>query len=253
MVNIFSWNVNGIRAVSKKGFYTWLEKARPDILCIQETKAHPDQLGDELKNPPGYGSFWASAEKKGYSGTAVYYKKEPLDVGFLGIREFDCEGRGLIIKYPDFTIINAYFPNSQAEGARLGYKLDFCNSIMNIAERRINNGENILICGDYNIAHRAIDLANPKRNEKNPGYLPEERAWMEKFLTSGFSDTFRIFNKKPEQYTWWSYRFKARDRNIGWRIDYNCVNDNFANRVKKSIIHTTVTGSDHCPIEITIS
>ncbi len=252
MKTLLSWNVNGIRAAEGKGLTKWLSSTQADLLCIQETKAQIEQLDQELIKPEGYNSFFESADKKGYSGTAVYYKEEPLDYSNLGIKEFDSEGRGQIIKYPDFTLINCYFPNSQSEGKRLDYKLDFCNAILEIAKKRIEKKENIIICGDYNIAHKPIDLANPKRNEKNPGYLAEEREWMENFLADGFTDSFRLFNQNPAQYTWWSYRTKARDKNIGWRLDYFCTNDAFASKIEKAEILSDVMGSDHCPVSLTI-
>lgn len=248
---IISWNVNGIRAAEKKGLFQWLKESNPDVLCIQETKAQPDQL-DETFYPEGYHVHFMSAEKKGYSGVAVYSKEEPLSVENLGIEDFDSEGRTIIAHFKNFTVVNCYFPNSQAEGARLDYKTGFNNAILVKCDELVNSGKNVILCGDYNVAHKPIDLANPKRNEKNPGYLPEEREWMTLFLDAGYVDTFRQFNKEPEQYTWWSYRMNARAKNIGWRIDYHCVNQAFMPRVKDSIILPEVMGSDHCPVEITV-
>jgi exodeoxyribonuclease-3 len=256
-MNIISWNVNGIRAAEKKGFCEWLANEAPDILCVQETKASPEQLSGGIKNPVyndnvPYKSFWASSLKKGYSGTAVFTKVEPLDVQLLGIKEFDDEGRVLQAVYDDFVLISAYFPNSQDGGARLPYKLDFCAAILERCKALTAAGRNFILCGDYNIAHKAIDLANPKENEDHAGYLPEERAWMDVFTASSFVDTFRHFHPdEPDNYTWWSYRSKARERNIGWRLDYFCVNSKFISKVKSSTIMPEVMGSDHCPVKLT--
>jgi exodeoxyribonuclease-3 len=256
-MNIISWNVNGIRAVEKKDFCGWLADEAPDILCVQETKASPEQLSGSIKNPVckdniAYKSFWASAHKKGYSGTAIFTKVEPLDIQLFGIKEFDDEGRVLQAVYDDFVLISAYFPNSQDGGARLPYKLDFCAAILERCKTLTAEGRNFILCGDYNIAHKAIDLANPKENEDHAGYLPEERAWMDVFTSSSFVDTFRHFYPdEPDNYTWWSYRTRARERNIGWRLDYFCVNSQFISKIKASTIMPEVMGSDHCPVKLT--
>lgn len=251
MKKIYSWNVNGIRAAQKKGLIDWILKTDMDILAIQETKAQKEQLDDDLIKIDGYKSYFRSAERKGYSGVAIYSKEEPKEIDILQIDEFDCEGRTIIAHFNDFSLINCYFPNSQGEGARLNYKIDFCNAILEKCNELVKSGKNIVLCGDYNIAHRAIDLKNPKTNEKNAGYLPEERDWMTKFLDSGYTDTFRkLHPDEPGHYTWWSYRFKAREKDIGWRIDYHCVNNKFADKVIDSKIHKTVMGSDHCPLSI---
>ena len=247
--------MNGIRAVEKRGFVDWLVKETPDILCLNETKAEPGQLSPQLLNPPvkgtPYSAFWASAKKKGYSGVAIYTKEKPQDVRFFGKEEFDNEGRVLIAEYRDFTLIAAYFPNSQDEGRRLDYKLAFCNSMLKLCNSLEKKGRHFLLCGDYNIAHTPIDLARPKANEKSAGYLPEERAWMDKFTKAGHVDTFRHFHPgETGHYTWWSYMGQARARNVGWRIDYHCVDKGFLPRVKSSIIRPEVQGADHCPVEI---
>ncbi|MDT8390535.1 MAG: exodeoxyribonuclease III [Lentisphaeria bacterium] len=252
MAHIISWNVNGLRAVAKKGFLEWFQSESPDILCLQETKAHPDQLDASLLEVPGYHSYWAAAEKRGYSGVAVYSKTEPLRVALTGDDRFDREGRVLEVDYGDFVVLNSYFPNSQAAGARLDYKLAFCDTMLTRCDALRAAGKNMIICGDYNIAHKPIDLKNPKSNEKNPGYLPEERAWMDTFTGSGYVDTFRMFNQEPGHYTWWSYRFRAREKDIGWRIDYHCVNPEFKDRVESSVILNDVMGSDHCPVKLTV-
>lgn len=250
MFNIISWNVNGIRAVEKKSFIPWLLDTNADVVCIQETKANPSQLSEELLSPAGYKAYFSSAKKAGYSGTAIYSKKEPDSIITLGIPEFDDEGRTTVAIFGDLVVISAYFPNSQDAGARLPYKLAFCDAILEFCNKLVSEGKNIVLCGDYNIAHKPIDLANPKNNEKNPGYLPEEREWMTKFTSSGYVDTFRHFCPEPNQYTWWSYRFKAREKNIGWRIDYTCVNEGFLPKVLSSTILNDVLGSDHCPVKI---
>jgi exodeoxyribonuclease-3 len=256
-MRVVSWNVNGIRAVEKKGFVDWLVKENPDILCLNETKAEPGQLSPKLTNPPvkgkPYCTFWASAVKKGYSGVAIYTKEKPDDVHFLGIKEFDDEGRVLIAEYKDFSLITAYFPNSQDERKRLPYKLAFNDAILKLCNSLVKKGRHFLLCGDFNVAHTPIDLAHPKANENSAGYLPEERAWMDKFLKAGHVDTFRHFHPgEIGQYTWWSYRANARRNNVGWRIDYHCVDKAFLGSVKYSIIRNEVEGSDHCPVEIEI-
>lgn len=253
---IISWNVNGIRAIEKKGFLEWLFKETPDILCLQETKAKKEQLSLNLLKPSisniSYRTYWSSAIKSGYSGVAIFSKEEPKDVRCIGIKELDDEGRILIADYDNFSVISAYFPNSQEEGRRLSYKLFFCDEILKLCNK-IKEKNPVILCGDYNIAHKPIDLSNPERNEGNPGFLPEEREWMSCFIERGYKDTFRHFCNLPEMYTWWSYRFSAREKNIGWRLDYACVNDDFIGHVASSTIMKDVTGSDHCPIKIEIT
>jgi len=252
-MRIVSWNVNGIRAIEKRGFFDWLKKDNPDILCLNETKAEPGQLAPHFLEPTGtsYTSYWASAKKRGYSGVAIYTKEKPLDVRFMGKPEFDDEGRTLVAEYSAFTLIAAYFPNSQDERRRLDYKLAFNDAMLKLCNSIVKKGKNLILCGDYNVAHTPIDLARPKANENSAGYLPEERAWMSKFLTAGFVDTFRHFHPDEKGcYTWWSYMGQARRNNVGWRIDYHCVNNDFLPRVKSSFIRPDITGSDHCPVEI---
>lgn len=252
MIRIYSWNVNGIRAAVRHDFLVWLDHVQPDILCVQETKAHPAQLDGSITRPDGYHSLWQPAERKGYSGVAAYFKKKPLSTGTLGVDEFDVEGRVQVLEYRAFTLINAYFPNSRPERARLDYKLAFCDSILALCNKLRGAGKNVIVCGDFNIAHKEIDLARPKENENNPGYYPEERAAMDTFIGAGYVDTFRHFTKGPGHYTWWSYRARSRAKNIGWRIDCHCVNAEFLPRIKASEIHADVMGSDHCPLSITI-
>ncbi|MDE6719109.1 MAG: exodeoxyribonuclease III [Treponemataceae bacterium] len=257
MMKIISWNVNGIRAAQKKGFAPWLLNCGADVVCIQETKASPSQLDDELLQPKDlsgtqYKSFFNSAKKPGYSGTAIYSKAAPDKIENLGNALFDDEGRVTCAFYGDLAIVSAYFPNSQDGGKRLEYKLSFCDAIFSYCKNLVAQKKNVVLCGDYNIAHKPIDLANPKSNEGNAGFLPEERAWMDKFTQGGFVDTFRHFCQEEKQYTWWSYRFHAREKNVGWRIDYHCVNEEFLPRIKSSKILADVMGSDHCPIELEI-
>lgn len=252
-MKIISWNVNGIRAVEKKGFAGWLLSEAPDILCVQETKAHPDQVSDELRRIGDYESFWASAQKKGYSGVATYTRVKPQEVRVLRNAKFDDEGRVLITVFDHVAVINAYFPNSQEGGKRLDYKLDFCNSLLETCDSFVKNGMQIILAGDYNIAHKRIDLKNPDRNQNHPGFLPEERAWMDHFIEAGYVDTFRMFCQEPDNYTWWSYRFRSREKNIGWRIDYQCVNEAYRQSVKESVIMSEVMGSDHCPVKLVLN
>jgi exodeoxyribonuclease-3 len=252
-MKILSWNVNGLRAVGKNGFFEWLEKESPDVLCLQETKCNPDQLEDSYLAPLGYQTHWHSAKKPGYSGVAIYCKDSPKKVREgIGISAIDDEGRVLVAEFPDVTVISAYFPNSQREHARLGYKLEFCDAIFKFVEKLRKAGHSVVLCGDYNIAHREIDLRNPKSNVKNAGFLPEERAWMDQFTSRGWVDTFRSFTPDPGHYTWWSYRPGVREKNIGWRIDYHCVNEKFLSSVEKAFIMPEVRGSDHCPVGIVL-
>ena len=253
MKTLISWNVNGIRAAAGKGLLEYMNRANPDILCLQETKAHPDQLSQDLTEVDGYHAYWASAAKRGYSGVAVYSKAKPLSVDIMQDERFDSEGRVLSVEYPEFILFNCYFPNSQAEGARLDYKIEFCQTLKKKTDEIVAKGGHVLICGDYNIAHKPIDLTHPKANEKNPGYLPEERAWMDEFIDGGYVDTFRMFNKEPDQYSWWSYRLKAREKNVGWRIDYHCVDEGFKDKVADAGIHQEVFGSDHCPVRVDLN
>lgn len=247
-MKLATWNVNGIRSVAQKGFTQWLSDLNPDLVCLQETKARPEQLESSLQNPHRYHGFWHSAEKAGYSGVVIFSKKEPVSVRIgLGKAEFDREGRVITLEFPDFFVVNAYFPNSQRDHARLGYKLKFCDEMLFFL-----NGlalkKGVLLCGDLNIAHREIDLKNPKENQNNAGFLPEERAWMDRLLWSGYVDGFRKFNTEPEQYTWWSYRPTIRERNIGWRLDYWITHQDFAGRLKRVTHQPQVLGSDHCPV-----
>jgi exodeoxyribonuclease-3 len=252
-MKLMSWNVNGIRACEKSGFLKWFEQEDADIVCVQEIKSFPEQLGESLRHPLKYHSFWNSAEKPGYSGTAVFSKKEPLSIQLgLGDPEIDREGRVMILKYPKFTLINSYFPNSQREHARLPFKLKFCKKFLQTVEALRASGENVIMCADWNIAHKEIDLKNPKTNLKNAGFLPEERAWMDQMIAAGYIDAFRNFQPGGDHYTWWSYRPGVREKNVGWRLDYFMANAEFKDRLKTSYHRPEVFGSDHCPVAIEI-
>jgi exodeoxyribonuclease III len=248
---ILCWNVNGIRAAKEKGFLEWLYRESPDILCIQETKAHPEQLDRSLRQPEGYHTYWGYPEKRGYSGVATLTKEEPIHVrnGF-GIDEFDAEGRVIIAQYPEFIILNIYFPNGKKDESRLKYKMDFYEAFLQYVEPIRKQGKGIIVCGDFNTAHKEIDLARPKENEKVSGFLPVERAWMDKFISNGWVDTLRRFNREPGQYTWWDLKSRARERNVGWRIDYLFTTENLLPSLSEAFIMPGVMGSDHCPIGI---
>jgi len=252
-IKILSWNVNGIRAVERKGAFDWFFKEQPDILCLQETKAHPDQLSNSLKNVAGYHVYFSSAERAGYSGVALYTKEKPaaIKTGF-GIERFDSEGRIQIADFENFVLFNIYFPNGKGSPERLQYKMDFYDAFLEYADKLKDDGRKIIVCGDVNTAHREIDLARPKENEKVSGFLPEERAWIDKFISHGYVDTFRMFNQEPGQYTWWDLKSRARERNIGWRIDYFYVSENFRENVKSAYIRPEIMGSDHCPVGIAV-
>lgn len=250
---LLSWNVNGVRAIAKKGFIEWVSEEAPDVLCIQETKAHEVQLGPEITDLPGYKSYWAEAEKKGYSGVAVYSRHEPISVqkGF-GEERFDSEGRTLILEYPDFTLFNVYFPNGKKNKERLQYKMDFYEAILACWEVLRKEGKRVIFCGDVNTAHKEIDLARPKQNEKISGFLPVERAWIDKITENGYVDTFRHFNQEPDHYSWWDVITRARDRNVGWRIDYFYITEDLLPDLSNAWIATDVMGSDHCPVGIEV-
>ena len=254
-ITLLSWNVNGIRAVSKKEIYQglkfteWLHKTKPDILCLQETKAHPEQLEPKLISPQGYKSYWNSAEKKGYSGVVTYSKLKPTKVNFsLNSNKFDSEGRVVETEYPDFVLFNVYFPNGKASDERLKYKMTFYDHFLDYINNLKEKGKSIIVCGDVNTAHKEIDLTHPKANEKISGFLPIERDWMDKFFSNGYVDTFRYFNKDPKNYTWWSMRTRARERNVGWRLDYFFVSDDLIEQVTDAYILSDIYGSDHCPV-----
>jgi exodeoxyribonuclease-3 len=250
-VNKFiSWNVNGLRAIEKKGFVDIMHELDAEAVCLQEIKAMPEQLPKSLAHIEGYKAYWHPAKRKGYAGVCTYTKKEPLNVIYgMDIVEHDQEGRVLTLEFDSYFLVNAYFPNAQPGLVRLDYKLAFNRDIHNFVDR-LAAQKTVVICGDFNVAHKPIDLANPKQNEKNPGYSLPERQWMDAFITAGYIDTFRKFNQEPEQYTWWSYRFNARAKNIGWRIDYFCVDPASETRIKNAGILDNILGSDHCPVSL---
>jgi exodeoxyribonuclease-3 len=253
-MRILSWNVNGLRAVYKKGFLEWLQIEEPDVLCLQETKATADQLPPALTEVEGYHAHFSSADRKGYSGVGLYTRFEPREVreGF-GVKRFDAEGRTQVADFGDFLLFNVYFPNGKASEERLRYKMSFYRAFLKRVAALKEEGRNVMICGDVNTAHKEIDLAHPKENAKTSGFLPRERAWMDDLISRGFVDTFRMFNDQPEQYTWWDMRTRARERNVGWRLDYFFVNEEFAPNVKDAFILPDVMGSDHCPVGVELS
>lgn len=252
-MRIVSWNVNGIRSAKNKGLLSWVHKELPDIICLQEIKAKPDQFDLELLLNDHYQLLINSADKAGYSGTATYYKKNlklSSHTFELGERKFDSEGRTIICEFENFILLNCYFPNGQRDHARVDFKLEYCRIIQkNIAKLKKESDKAIIICGDFNTAHQAIDLKNPKANEKTTGFLPIEREWIDQFIKNGMVDIFRFFHpEEQDRYTWWTYRNDCRKRNIGWRLDYFFINQEKIQSVKKIEILDQIEGSDHCPV-----
>ena len=253
-MKLISWNVNGVRAVVKKGFLDWLDQADPDIVCLQETKAHIDQLAAEILTDHGYHTYWHSGERRGYSGVATFCKTEPLYVQEgLGIERYDVEGRVLITEHENFLLYNIYFPNGQKDDERLQYKLDFYDDLLPIINEQAESGNNVVVTGDWNTAHHPIDLARPKENVKTSGFMPVEREKLDIYVENGWVDTFRLFHQGGERYSWWTYRIGARERNVGWRIDYFFVNEGFVENIVDGDIHDEVMGSDHCPVSLELS
>jgi exodeoxyribonuclease-3 len=250
-----TWNVNGIRAVAKKGQLPWDVLPDSDVLCLQETKAKPEQLSADILEPDGWHAFWHSAEKPGYSSVAIMCKAKPDEVTVgIGDQQFDCEGRVMAVRFGTLVIVSAYFPNSRDAGARLNYKLSFCHQMEKYLAGWRKGGNEVLLMGDYNIAHNPIDLARPKENQKNAGYLPEEREWMTRYLSLGYRDVFRERHPDLEgAYSWWTNWGGARARNIGWRIDYGCTSPKLAERVTETSIQADIMGSDHCPVTVAVS
>ncbi|MCL0029710.1 exodeoxyribonuclease III [Dehalococcoidia bacterium] len=252
-ISLFSWNVNGIRAAHRKGFVVWLANTVPDILCLQETRARVSQLNSDLARPTGYYAYWNSAATRaGYSGTALLSRDKPLSVEFgLGDVRFDQEGRTIIAEYPDFTLVNCYFPNGNSSHSRLLFKLDFYEAFLAKCEELRSEGHTVVFCGDLNTAHKEIDLANPQSNRRKSGFLPEERRWIDRVIETGYVDTFRYLHPSlAEQYTWWSYRAHSRGRNVGWRFDYFFTVREAVERVTDAFIVSEVALCDHCPIGI---
>jgi exodeoxyribonuclease-3 len=245
-LKIYSWNVNGIRAAVKNGFAEWLKEEKPEIVCLQEIKINDTAREKVEFDFAGYKEYWHSAERPGYSGTAVLTKIEPISVDRGNL---DNEGRVLTLEFEKFYLVNTYFPNANHELSRLGFKEEFNKNWLDYV-KKLEKKKSVVTCGDFNVAHQEIDLANPKENEGNAGFTINERRWMDKFLSSGLIDTYRFINGGKIQYSWWSYRMHVRARNIGWRIDYFLVSDKLKKNVKEAFINDTVLGSDHCPVGI---
>lgn len=251
MTKLISWNVNGIRACAGKGFLDFFRQADADVFCLQETKLQAGQLELDL---PVYYQYWNYAEKKGYSGTALFTRQEPLSVTYgIGIPDHDREGRVITAEFPDYYVVTCYTPNSQNELARLDYRMDWEDAWLGYL-KGLEERKPVIFCGDLNVAHQEIDLKNPKTNRKNAGFTDQEREKFTRLLEAGFVDTYRYFYPQQEGvYSWWSYRFKAREKNAGWRIDYFCVSETLKSRLESAAIHTEILGSDHCPVELVIS
>ena len=247
-MRFISWNVNGLRACMQKGFADYFAALHADFFCLQETKLQPEQIAVDF---PGYLQFWNSAEKKGYSGTALFTKEEPVSVAYgIGIEEHDQEGRVITAEFADYYVVTCYTPNSQSELARLSYRMMWEDAFLAYL-KGLEQKKPVIFCGDFNVAHEEIDLKNPKSNRKNAGFTDEEREKFGILLDSGFTDTFRFFYPDREGiYSWWSYRFKAREKNAGWRIDYFLVSKRLEAQLKSATIHTEIFGSDHCPVEV---
>ena len=250
-MKLISWNVNGLRSCVTKGFLDFFKEIDADMFCIQESKLQTGQIDLQLE---GYHQYWNYAVKKGYSGTAIFTKKEPMSVAYgIGIEEHDQEGRVITLEYPEFYMVTVYTPNSQNELARLSYRMEWEDAFLAYL-KGLEEKKPVIFCGDLNVAHKEIDLKNPKSNRMNPGFTDEERGKFTTLLESGFVDTFRHFYPDMEQiYSWWSYRFKSREKNTGWRIDYFCVSEALREKLQGAKIHTQIMGSDHCPVELEIA
>lgn len=253
-MKIITWNVNGIRAASQKGFYEFWEKEKPDIFCLQETKVHPDQLQAAARSPLGWKSYWSAADRPGYSGVATFSRETSRSVDYgIGVRKFDAEGRVVVTRFEKFTLYNIYFPNGGSGEERHLYKQEFLKRLRQHLFARVQNGENLIVVGDYNVAYLEIDVYNPKSLATESGFLPEEREWMAQFLEGGFIDTFRYFHpQETNRYTWWSYLQNARAGNRGWRIDHICVSKSLEKKLKSCEILEAQEGSDHCPVVMEI-
>ncbi len=249
-MQLISWNVNGIRASMDKGFRDFVETEQPDIICLQETKAHPDQVNLDWMTELGYEGVWNSAVKKGYSGTVIFSKTPMLKSSIgMGIGEHDSEGRIVSAEFDDFELITVYTPNSQRALARLDYRMQWDEAFTRFIEKR-RKKKPVIFCGDLNVAHQEIDLANPKTNRRNAGFTDEERSSFTRFIENGFRDSFREFEEGPEHYSWWTYRMNCRARNVGWRLDYFLVDEKFWDSVESASIRPEIMGSDHCPVEL---
>ena len=253
-MKIITYNLNGIRAAMSKGLIDWISQVSPDVLCVQEIKANPDQVGVFEFEELGYHHYWYPAQKKGYSGVAIFTKQKPKHIEYgCGIKEYDDEGRILRIDFEEFSVMSVYHPSGSSGDLRQAFKMEWLEAFLNYINQLKATYPNLVICGDFNICHKAIDIHNPKSNANTSGFLPEEREWMEQFINSGFVDSFRYFNQEPHQYSWWSYRAGSRAKNLGWRIDYNFVTDNLKNRSSRSVILPSAIHSDHCPVLLEMS
>jgi len=252
-VKIITWNINGLRAALRKNALAWVWDQDPDLLCLQEVKARPDQLTDEQKKSLRLPYIWNPAERPGYSGVTTFHKEEPLEIQ-LGMNDprFDVEGRLISTLHAGFRLFNVYFPSGTRGKTRVDYKLEFYARLLKLCDRRHKRGENLIVTGDFNTAHQPIDLRNPKSNQKTSGFLPEERAWVQKYLDHGFVDIYRRLYPDRVQYTWWTNILNSRQRGVGWRIDYFLVSEALVSRVKDAVIHDGVLGSDHCPVELVL-
>jgi exodeoxyribonuclease III len=250
-MKIITWNVNGLRAALLKNSLNWVWEQQPDVVCLQEIKVNPDQLKEEQRVFSGYEVIWNPAQKLGYSGVATFLRTPAVETQLgMDMDRFDMEGRVISTVHPGFRLFNVYFPNGQRGKERLDYKLDFYAHLLSLCDRLHANGEQVIITGDFNTAHHPIDLKNPKSNEKNSGFMPEERAWVQKYLDHGFVDAYRCLYPERVQYTWWTYISNARQRGVGWRLDYYLVSQRLMPHVKDVVIHDGVLGSDHCPVEL---
>ena len=248
-MRIITYNVNGIRSAASKGLFEWMAKSNPDVLCLQEIKANPEQVGLFELEEMGYHHFWYPAQKKGYSGVAIFSKTKPLHVEYgCGIPDYDAEGRVLRADFKDFSVMSVYHPSGSSGDLRQAFKMKWLDNFSKYINLLKKTHPNLVLSGDFNICHKPIDIHNPKANANTSGFLPEEREWMEQFIQSGFIDTFRIFNSEPHQYSWWSYRAGSRGKNLGWRIDYHLASSNLRDRLKHAKILSDVIHSDHCPV-----
>jgi len=253
-LRITTWNVNGLRAALNKGTWEWVKQTNPDVLCLQEIKSRPDQISKEYYDQfDGRTIYWYPAQRPGYSGVATFTNKIPISVDYgIGISEFDSEGRVVQSKYPGFILYNAYFPSGQRGQDRVEYKLQFYAALLENCDRLHKINERLIICGDFNTAHTEIDLRHPKQNKNTSGFLPEERAWIDMYLSHGFVDIYRLLYPDKVEYTWWSYLMNARKNNVGWRLDYFLISESLVPLVREVVIHQDVFGSDHCPVTLVI-
>ncbi|MDP4207512.1 MAG: exodeoxyribonuclease III [Bacteroidota bacterium] len=252
-MKFYSYNVNGLRAAIGKGFAAWLAEEQPDVIGLQEIKATPDQVDTSFLDNLGYHHYWFPAEKKGYSGVAIFTKKKPDFVGLgMELPDYDVEGRLIRADFGDITFLTIYFPSGTSGDVRQEFKMKFLFDFDDYVERLRKERPNIILAGDFNIAHKPVDINHPERHLTSSGFLPEERAWVDQFLAKGFLDTFRVFNNEPKQYSWWTYRAQARAKNLGWRIDYHWVTESLRTRLKSAQIHAGVVHSDHCPVSVEV-